>query len=170
MIDLDALVRQHVYDEMVRTAEARNLPHTFIDHIKIERIGPAEWTIYNDWHEYRDGKLKPLGAWFEDGTGEAVGESIYVQPRKAKVLMWPADGPEAGHPQSIYSRRADNVKGGTDRQMIKSKAADRRGWRGQGPMLASKGHYVTGLPKSEAMKTGFERGMQALARALEAGG
>ena len=163
--DLEGLVMQHVYDEMVRSAEAAAMPDKFIDGIKMVQVGKMEWEIYNDWHEYDEkyNKLKPLAAWFEDGTGGPV--SIWVSPRAAEALAWKSEGPEQGHGSAIYSKRAKQGRGGpTLPPATEGPALPHEG--NEQPWLFSKGHYVTGVPKTESQKTGFERGMLALAHAL----
>ena len=87
-------------------------------------------TIVNTWWS----PAKRLCDWFEFGTPRH-----WIQPKNPKgVLAWQAPG-SAGesHGNAIYYQ--SGVKKGT--------------W------LFSKGHYVSGLPKTEAMHKGFDSGI-----------
>ena len=83
---------------------------------------------------------KPLALWFNYGTAQH-----WIEPLDPDgVLAWPA-GAEGSNPSAIFFRGD-------------SKQTD---------MLFSKGHYVAGVPRTEAMEIGFNIGKKRL---LEEGG
>jgi len=76
----------------------------------------------------------PLAKWFNYGT-----KQHWIQPKKeGGVLAWPAK--EGKHATAIF------FKGGVN----------------EGTMLFSKGHFVSGLDRTEAMEIGISKGMQSL--------
>jgi len=137
--DLSTEITDTVLREMVLAAHAANLPQKFIDGIQLIKISDTSYEITNVWNE--DGK--PLARWFEHGTARH-----WVEPKDPDgVLAWESGGPESGRKQAIYSKRHDNKKGA---------------------MMFSKGHYVSGLPATEAMKNGFRIGTARLREVLSA--
>ena len=139
-VDYEALIAETIVTEMIRAAQAANLPQNFIDGITLTKTGNTQWKIDNGWRGDND---EPLAIWFEHGT-----RRHWVEPKNAKVLAWQSEGPESGHAQAIYSKRHDNYKG---------------------QWLYSKGHYVTGLPATEAMHNGFKIGMARMRERLARG-
>lgn len=78
---------------------------------------------------------KPLARWFNYGTTQH-----WIEPLDPEgVLAWPA-GAEGSNPSAIFFRGD-------------SKETD---------MLFSKGHYVAGVPRTEAMEIGFNLGKKRL--------
>ena len=80
-------------------------------------------------------KDKPLARWFNYGTTRH-----WIEPKNGKVLAW--KGKSGSHAQAIYFQ-------GTSKE---------------GDMLYSKGHYVSGVPRTEAMEIGFTLGKKLMAR------
>ena len=80
-------------------------------------------------------KEKPLARWFNYGTTRH-----WIEPKNAKVLAW--KGKSGSHAQAIYFQ-------GTSKE---------------GDMLYSRGHYVSGVPRTEAMEIGFNLGKKLMAR------
>ena len=108
------------------------MPASFVKHIHMEVEG-RKFKFINDW-KYEDKYGRHLMArYFEYGTRQH-----WIAPRFKKVLTWLSAGPESGHGHAIYSKRYDNKKG---------------------QRLFSKGHYVSGLRRSEAMNIGFKKGI-----------
>jgi len=83
-------------------------------------------------------KEKPLAKWFNDGT-----KAHWIAPVKKKALHWLAK--IGGFAKAIF------FQGGTK----------------TGSNLFSKGHYVSGIPKTEVMQRGFAIGKKRLV--IEAG-
>ena len=83
-------------------------------------------------NEWGDEK-KPLARWFNYGT-----RRHWIEPVRAKVLAWKH---KAGiHAQAIFFQ----------------------GRAKKGDWLFSTGHYVSGVPRTEVMERGLERGMKYL--------
>ena len=79
-------------------------------------------------------KEKPLARWFNYGTNRH-----WIEPKNAKVLAW--KGKSGSHGNAIYFQ----------------------GESKEGDMLYSKGHYVSGVPKTEVMEIGFNLGKKLMA-------
>lgn len=77
---------------------------------------------------------KPLARFFNYGT-----RRHWVEPSRARALAWRHK--TGKHAQAVYFR----------------------GQAKEGDMLFSKGHYVSGVPRTEVMERGLELGRQALA-------
>lgn len=75
---------------------------------------------------------KPLARWFNYGTPQH-----WIEPINAKVLAW---GGKSGKNASAIFFQGNNPEG----------------------MKFSKGHYVSGVPKTEAMENGIKLGMEKL--------
>ena len=140
---IEELIEKTVLAEMIMAAQAANAPASFIKNIKLEKVSDTEYRIVNDWHTFdpRTGKKVPLARFFEYGTTRH-----WVEPVDAKALAWSSGGPQSGRSQAIYSKRADNTKGGK---------------------LFSKGHYVSGIIGYEPMNTGFKHGIAKMKQILE---
>ena len=121
-------IERTIIREMKTLARAANLPKGFIDGIYVKPI-PKGFRFGNSWGSDE----KPLGEWFEFGT-----DRHWIQPKDPNgVLAWEAVGTrKEKNAQAIY------YKSGTKK----------------GKMLYSKGHYVSGLPRTDAMSRGYERG------------
>ena len=76
---------------------------------------------------------KPLAIWFNYGTTQH-----WIEPKTAKVLAWQGKG--GRNPSAIYFQGEKNI--GT---------------------MFSKGHYVSGVPRTEAMERGFNIGKKRMA-------
>ncbi len=81
---------------------------------------------------------KPLARWFNYGTTQH-----WIEPTQAQALAWSSSIGQ--NPQAIFFQ----------------------GEAKEGDMLFSKGHYVSGVPKTEVMERGFNIGKKMLA--VEAG-
>lgn len=82
---------------------------------------------------------KPLALWFEEGT---ITHWIQGNP----ILSWISKGSDSGNNAgAIYFKNFANEPG---------------------MRMFSRGHYVKGLPKTEAMQYGLSRGLQRLKQAL----
>lgn len=81
---------------------------------------------------------KPLAKWFNYGTIQH-----WIEPTQAQALAWSATS--GRNPQAIFFQ----------------------GEAKEGDMMFSKGHYVSGVPKTEVMERGFNIGKKQLA--VEAG-
>ena len=126
-----------VIPEAKRMATAMNLPKGFIDGIEFVKKGKNEGSVINTWGS----KKKPLAKWFNYGTIDH-----WIQAFFKKVLSWISKGPSAGNnPSAIFFRSANNESG-------------RR--------FFSKGHYVSGLQRTEAMEFGVRQGKKQLIRQL----
>ena len=79
-------------------------------------------------------KERPLAIWFNHGTVQH-----WIEPSEAEALAWSAT--KGKNPQAIFF-------------MGESK---------EGDMLFSKGHYVSGVPRTEVMERGFNIGKKMLA-------
>jgi len=77
---------------------------------------------------------KPFAIWFNYGTPL----QIWIEPVKAKALAWEGEG--GSHATAIYFQGEKNA--GTK---------------------FSKGHYITGVPKTEVMERGYNIGKKRLA-------
>jgi len=131
--NMDELVNTHIIPEIANVARAANLPDSFIRGLKFVKTGRNTGKVINTWGT-RD---KPLAKWFNYGTVDH-----FIQPTDPEgVLAWASGGPESGSPTAIFSKRAGSVKGET---------------------LFSKGHYVKGLPRTEAMEIGVSLGRKKL--------
>jgi len=75
---------------------------------------------------------KPLAIWFNYGTVQH-----WIEPKNSKVLAW--EGKSGSHATAIYFQGEKNT--GT---------------------MFSKGHYVSGVPRTEAMERGFNIGKERL--------
>jgi len=76
---------------------------------------------------------KPLAKWFNYGTVQH-----WIEPKTAKALAW--EGKSGSHATAIYFQ--GEKKAGT---------------------IFSKGHYVSGVPRTEAMERGYNIGKKKLA-------
>ena len=83
-------------------------------------------------------KERPLAKWFNYGTTQH-----WIEPVEAQALAWTAT--EGRHATAIFFR----------------------GEAKEGDVLFSKGHYVSGVPRTEVMERGFNIGKKRLA--VEAG-
>ena len=138
-LDLAAVIAETIIPEMELSARASGLPEKFIRGITLTAISPTRFKITNTW-ESETGA--PLAKFFEWGTRDH-----WIEPKSSDgVLVWASQGPESGHSRAIYSKRYDNI---------------------EGQMLFSKGHYVTGLPRTDAMSIGFRLGTARLRKRLE---
>lgn len=132
-LDRAAAIAETVVAEMVLASHAANLPQGFADGIRLERVSGTRYVITNVWE--RDGV--PLAKFFEHGTRDH-----WVEPRDPDgVLAWESAGPESGRKKAIYSKRADSAKG---------------------KAVFSRGHYVSGIPATNAMHNGFRLGIERL--------
>lgn len=77
---------------------------------------------------------KPLAKWFNYGT-----TLHWIEPKTAKVLAFPNTG--GTHARAIYFQGSKN----------------------KGDTAFSKGHYVSGVPRTEAMERGYNIGKKKLA-------
>ena len=144
-VNLDVWVRRILLDEIKRHAEAANMPHQFIDHIQIQTDGLGKYQLINDWSRTTKYGKALLAIYFEYGTRDH-----WIQPRFAKVLRWghrePQGGQKRGYGHAIFFERFDTKPGDT---------------------LFSKGHYVTGLPKTLAMTRGYQTGKARLVKYIK---
>lgn len=153
--NMDKWFKQTVLDEVIRFAQAANMPPGFIKRIKFEKedIGKSKskkktsiryrYIIVNDWGKTNDeSKWVPLAKFFEFGT-----KQHWIEPRNKKALSWTHPG-EAGehHGHAIFFKNSENFKG-------------RRKF--------SKGHYVSGLPKTLSMTSGVSHGKTRLSRKIK---
>ena len=142
--ELAGIVRDIVFDEVRRAAEAAGMPQGFVDALEFNEIGPGEYEIVNDWSRPPDKWREtpyPLAKWFEYGT-----DRHWVAPRGkaagfSDVLTWIRGDPDKDRPQAIYSKSYEPP---------------------EGTRLFSKGHYVSGIPAIEPMHRGFEQGLRRL--------
>ena len=125
------MYKRQIVDEMVRAAQAANLPEEFIRGIEMHREG-QKFVIENDWHGQNGA---PLAVFFEHGTRDHWIE--------AHPLRWFQESAPT-NPKAIYSHTS------------KKYPADAFSW----------GHYITGLPATEAMHNGFKIGMDRLEAAV----
>ena len=79
-------------------------------------------------------ETKPLAQWFNDGT-----KQHWIEPTVAEALAFPATS--GRHAHAIFFQG-------------ENKGVD---------TLFSKGHYVSGVPRTEAMQRGFQAGKKRLA-------
>ncbi len=122
-----------VVPEIKRVAIAMNMPNGFIEGIGFIKKGENLGSIVNTWGS----EEKPLAKWFNWGTVDHWVEAIF-----AKVLSWISKGADAGkNPSAINFQRADDQPG------------QRR---------FSKGHFVSGLQRKEAMEFGINQGNKRL--------
>lgn len=122
-----------VIPEVKRMATAMNLPKGFIDGIVFIKKGKNLGSVANVWGS----KKKPLAKWFNWGTVDH-----WIQAIIKKVLSWISKGPMSGNSATaINFRSASNESG-------------RR--------FFSKGHYVSGLQRTEAMEFGIRQGQKQL--------
>lgn len=136
---LEEIVRDTIFSEIISACQAANMPEKFIDSIEMTRTSDTEFVIENTWKE----DDKPLAVFFEYGTRDH-----WIEPKDGGVLAWESKGPESGQKKAIYSKRHDNK---------------------EGDVLFSKGHYVTGLPALEPMHNGFRIGYKRMRERLEDG-
>ena len=126
------LAESTILSEVIASSEAANMPASFIKHIRLEVEGD-KIQVVNDW-KYEDKYGKHfLARYFEFGT-----PVHYIAPKFARKLRFKSEGPEMGHGRALYSKRYDTE---------------------EGDEIFSSGHYVTGLPRTEAMSKGFEIGV-----------
>ena len=76
---------------------------------------------------------KPLAMWFNYGTTQH-----WIEPKPGGVLAW--EGKSGSHATAIYFQGEKNAG-----------------------VMFSKGHYVSGVPRTEAMERGFNIGKKKLA-------
>lgn len=122
-----------VIPEIKRMATAMNLPKGFIDGIIFIKKGDNRGGIANTWGS----KKKPLAKWFNYGTVDH-----WIQAFLKKVLSWVSKGPMSGNNASAINFTGAGNEGG------------RR--------FFSKGHYVSGLQRTEAMEFGIRQGKKQL--------
>ena len=80
---------------------------------------------------------KPLAIWFNYGTTQH-----WIEPKAGGVLVW--EGKSGSHATAIYFQGEKNA--GT---------------------VFSKGHYVSGVPRTEAMERGYNIGKKNLQKRLQ---
>ena len=140
--NIDEWVNQVLLDDVKRYCLAANLPKRFIDHIRVFHDTDGTFRLENSWKRTTKYGTALLAVYFEHGTRDH-----WIQPKYAQVLMWGHPGHAAeggqkrGYGHAIYFQRHATKK-------------DQK--------LFSKGHYVTGLPKTLAMHKGFEAGKKRL--------
>lgn len=138
-LDLEAVIVETIYAEMVLSAQASGMPQKFIDGIVLRKISETKFEIENMWKE----NGKPLAKWFEHGT-----KDHWIEPRDPDgVLAWPKlpEGQQRNASAIYYKSNTP---------------AD-------GEMIFSKGHYVSGLPAMESMHIGFRIGKERMAGVLK---
>ena len=128
---LYGILKRTIVDEMVRAAQAANLPEEFVRGIEMHQEG-QKFVIENAWKS-KDGA--PLAVYFEHGTRDHWIE--------AHPLSWFQESAPT-NPKAIYSQ--------TSREFP--------------AQLFSWGHYITGLPATEAMHNGFKIGMARMQAAI----
>lgn len=135
---MEGYYNNFVIPEIMRISRASNLPEKFVNGFKFVKTGRNRGKIINTWGTTE----KPLAKWFNDGTKE----KIWIQPKDPDgVLAWPSGGPSGGkNPSAIFFKSAGTPKKGTT--------------------MFSKGHYITGQPKTEAMERGVDSSKKILIR------
>lgn len=120
----------------MRISRAANLPEKFVNGFKFVKTGRNRGKIINTWGT----KDKPLAKWFNYGTKE----KIWIAPTTpGGTLAFPSTGPSGGkNPSGIFFKSASVPKAGST--------------------IFSKGHYITGQPKTEAMERGVESSKKTL--------
>ena len=131
-----------VIPEMKSIATAMNLPKDFVDGIKFRKTGENTGEVVNTWGGTYNSSgqfAAPLALWFNYGTARH-----WIQPKTpGGTLSWIAGG--GNNANAIY------FQGGAK----------------EGQRMYSKGHYVSGLPRTEAMETGLARGMKLLKEKID---
>ena len=118
----------------------RNLPDGFVNGFKFVKKGRNRGKIINTWGTAQ----KPLAKWFNYGTKD----KIWIEPLDPDgVLAWPAKGGGGKSSSSIYFKGSGKT----------------------GNTLFSKGHYISGQPKTEAMERGIESSKNPLIKQIVAG-
>lgn len=134
---MDDLYDTYVIPEMKSVALAMNLPPGFADGIEFIKSGKNHGRIINTWGTRR----VPLALWFNYGT-----KAHWIAPVNAKILSWISAGAAAGRNSgAIFFQNFLNKPGNR---------------------MYSKGHYVSGLPRTEAMEIGLRHGIKSLKEAL----
>lgn len=141
--DLDEHMNEYyngiVIPEIQRRARASNLPDKFVDGFRFIKTGRGTGKIINIWGTTE----KPLAKWFNYGTKS----KIWIEPKDPDgVLAWPSGGPQGGRNASAIYYKNSNVK--------------------KGQALFSKGHYITGQPKTLSMEMGVEASKNPLMRQI----
>jgi len=140
--DMRKLLNSIVIREMKSIARAMNLPQHFINGIKFRKTGPNIGEVINTWGGTYNSSgqfAAPLALWFNYGTARH-----WIQPKTpGGVLTWIAG--EGSNANAIF------YKGNAQ----------------PGQRMYSKGHYVSGLPRTEAMEIGLARGMKLLSMKID---
>ena len=127
--NMEDWINQTVIKEMKAFALAAALPDAFLAGITLTKI-PNGYRITNTWSK----DDKPLADYFEFGTRDH-----WIQPKNPDgVLAWGAPGSSGEHHGSAIYFQSGNKKGTS---------------------LFSKGHYVSGIARSDAMQRGYDIGM-----------
>ena len=133
---MESYYNNFVIPEIMRISKASNLPDSFIDGFKFVKTGRNRGKIINTWGT----PDKPLAKWFNYGTKE----KIWIEPKtEGGVLAFSSAGPSGGrNPSAIFFKGAGTPKAGST--------------------IFSKGHYITGQPKTEAMERGYDSSKRTL--------
>lgn len=140
--ELDKSMTQYynnfVIPEIMRISRASNLPEQFVNGFKFVKTSRNRGKIINTWGTPN----KPLAKWFNYGTKA----KIWIQPKKeGGVLAFASKGASGGRNASaIFYKSSSTPKAGAT--------------------IFSKGHYISGQPKTEAMERGVESSKKVLIR------
>lgn len=135
---MESYYNNFVIPEIMRISKASNLPESFINGFKFVKTGRNRGKIINTWGTPE----KPLAKWFNYGTKE----KIWIEPKtEGGVLAFASKGASGGKNASAINYQSSKTPK-------------------TGSMLFSKGHYVTGQPKTEAMERGYDSSKRVLIR------
>jgi len=129
---MEPLVNSTIIDEIKSLSDAANVPTKFKDGVKFRKTTANHGQIINTWGT----EEVPLARYFNYGTSLHWTES----DKPGGTLAWPAQGGGGSKGRSIFFQSSEK-KGGT---------------------IFSKGHYVSGVPRTEVMEIGFNIGTKRL--------